>query len=306
MGEQSDNPTVEQSGSPTARSGWAETSAHAAQPFAHGGTSRRGFLGAGAGLFAGGAAAHMWPGGAWAQAPGATDPDAQLRAVRGQRRILLKGGVVLTLDPAVGDFAQADVLIEDGKIREVRPNIPVGPDAAAIVDAANMVVLPGFVDTHHHCYQTVVRNVLANGLLDPDYRRDIVAVLTPGYAAEDAYAGVLLSALSALDQGHHHGGGHVAGDPHARARRRLRSGVSGSGHPRAVRVLAGGWPRGTIPGGSAAPAAHVLLVDRPTPDARPGRDARAGAVRVRPAGRRADGLARRQRRDRAGAVRARA
>ena len=30
---------------------------------------------------------------------------------------------MLTLDRQVGDFAQADVLIEDGKIREVRPNI---------------------------------------------------------------------------------------------------------------------------------------------------------------------------------------
>ena len=45
--------------------------------------------------------------------------------MQGQRRILLKGGVVLTLDRQVGDFAQADVLIEDGKIREVRPDIAV-------------------------------------------------------------------------------------------------------------------------------------------------------------------------------------
>ena len=42
-----------------------------------------------------------------------------------QGRILIKGGVVLTLDRQIGDFAQADVLIEDGKIREVRPGIAV-------------------------------------------------------------------------------------------------------------------------------------------------------------------------------------
>ena len=39
------------------------------------------------------------------------------------RAILIKGGCVLTLDRAVGDFEQADVLIEDGKIAAVRPNI---------------------------------------------------------------------------------------------------------------------------------------------------------------------------------------
>ena len=54
-----------------------------------------------------------------------TAADAELAGLQRQRRILLKGGVVLTLDRQVGDFAQADVLIEDGKIREVRPNIAV-------------------------------------------------------------------------------------------------------------------------------------------------------------------------------------
>ena len=39
------------------------------------------------------------------------------------RRILLKGGVVLSFDPNVGDFEKADVLIEGSKIVEVRPNI---------------------------------------------------------------------------------------------------------------------------------------------------------------------------------------
>jgi cytosine/adenosine deaminase-related metal-dependent hydrolase len=42
--------------------------------------------------------------------------------------------------------------------------------------------------------------VLADGLLDPDYRRDL-AILTPAYRAQDAHAGVLVSALSALSQG---------------------------------------------------------------------------------------------------------
>jgi len=39
------------------------------------------------------------------------------------RRILLKDGVVLSLDPQVGDFEKADVLIEGSKIVEIRPNL---------------------------------------------------------------------------------------------------------------------------------------------------------------------------------------
>ena len=168
-------------------------------PAAAGGTSRRDFLTSGAGLLAGGAAAGMLPGRPLAQAGGAVDTDAELRGLRGQRRILLRGGLVLTLDPAVGDFEQADVLIEGGKIREVRPNISVAGDAA-VVDAANRIVLPGFVDTHHHSYQGILRNILPNGIL-ADYFRDITGLLTPPYEARDAYAGVLVSALGAIEQG---------------------------------------------------------------------------------------------------------
>src|SRR5262245_19723975 len=77
------------------------------------------------------------------QAPaGATTPG---------RAILIKGGTVLTLDRSVGDFDQADVLIENGKISAVRPNIDAAN--AEVIDAANTIVMPGFVDTHRHMWQ---------------------------------------------------------------------------------------------------------------------------------------------------------
>jgi cytosine/adenosine deaminase-related metal-dependent hydrolase len=160
-------------------------------------SSRREVLKAGAGLATLGAMAPAFTSAAYAQ--GAADPD--LARVQGERRILLKGGVVLTLDRQVGDFAQADVLIEDGKIREVRPNIAVTGDAAAVVDATNRIVIPGFIDTHHHFYQGILRNILTNGLLNPDYSRDISNVLTARYGAADVYAGTLVSALGMIDMG---------------------------------------------------------------------------------------------------------
>src|SRR5262245_34411559 len=117
-------------------------------------SSRREVLKAGAGLATLGAMAPAFTSAAHAQ--GAADPE--LARLQGQRRILLKGGVVLTLDRQVGDFAKADVLIEDGKIREVRPDIAVTGNAAAVVDASNRIVIPGFIDTHHHFYQGILRN----------------------------------------------------------------------------------------------------------------------------------------------------
>jgi 5-methylthioadenosine/S-adenosylhomocysteine deaminase len=159
--------------------------------------SRRRFLKAGAALAAGGAAAAL-PATVLAQT-GTTDPE--LARVQGARRILLKGGVVLTLDRQAGDFAQADVLIEGGKIREIGPGIAASGDAVAIVDAAKHIIIPGFVDTHSHSYQGLLRGVLASGLLNPDYNRDVQTTLTPAYEAADAYAGMLVTALGMIDTG---------------------------------------------------------------------------------------------------------
>src|SRR5687767_14553914 len=39
------------------------------------------------------------------------------------RSILIRGGCVLSVDRAVGDFEQADVLIEGTRISAMRPNI---------------------------------------------------------------------------------------------------------------------------------------------------------------------------------------
>ena len=89
-------------------------------------------------------------------------------------RTLIKGGVVLSFDRGVGDFDKADVLIEGKKIAAVRPNISAD---AQVIDASRMIVLPGFIDTHHHFYQSALRNVLANGVL-ADYFRDISGAAT--------------------------------------------------------------------------------------------------------------------------------
>src|SRR5436189_1491726 len=58
----------------------------------------------------------------------------------GKRRVLLRGGVVLSLDPRVGDFEQADVLIEGKTIAAVGPNLTAGD--ALVVDCRGTIVMP--------------------------------------------------------------------------------------------------------------------------------------------------------------------
>jgi cytosine/adenosine deaminase-related metal-dependent hydrolase len=178
-----------------------------------GSTSRRTFLKAGAALAAGGGGGQTFAADARAQvantaeagaaAPtgGADAADAELARLTGRRRILIKGAAVLTLDRQAGDFAKADILIEDGKIVEIAPDIAASPEAAAVIDGANRIAIPGFVDTHSHSYQGVLRAIMPNGALEPDYNRDVQATLTPAFSPSDVYAGVLMSALGFIDMG---------------------------------------------------------------------------------------------------------
>ena len=166
--------------------------------------SRRKFVKSSAGVLAAGAAGAagaVLPGPALSQGAGAADADPELSRVQNARRILLKGGIILTVDPQIGDFASGDILIEDGKIREVRPNIAVSDEAAVVIDAGNRIVIPGFVDTHSHSYQGLLRDTLPNGIVDPDYNRDIQNNITFHYEPADAYAGMLSTMLALLDMG---------------------------------------------------------------------------------------------------------
>jgi 5-methylthioadenosine/S-adenosylhomocysteine deaminase len=155
--------------------------------------SRRAFLTTTAGLAMGAALPTA------AGAQGGQGADPELAQLQSRRRILLKGGVVLTMDRQVGHFANADVLIENGTIREVRPEISTSD--AVTVDTSNRVIAPGFIDTHSHSYQGILRNILPNGRVDPDYNRDIIGKITPAYTPQDAYIGMLATALGMIDMG---------------------------------------------------------------------------------------------------------
>src|SRR5574338_1436399 len=58
--------------------------------------------------------------------------------------LLIRGGTVVTPTEA----EQADVAVSDGRIVAVGPAL--GADAAEIVDATGLLVLPGTVDVHTH------------------------------------------------------------------------------------------------------------------------------------------------------------
>lgn len=116
-------------------------------------------------------------------------------------KILIKGGTILTMDLALGNFRNADVLIEGSKILAVGENL--NDDGAEVIDASNMIVMPGFVDTHRHIWEGLLRNVGADIPLEgrEGYIRFVLGKFAPAYRPQDAYTGNLVSVLGALDAG---------------------------------------------------------------------------------------------------------
>jgi len=126
---------------------------------------------------------------------------------RRDRRYIIRGGHVMSMDPAVGDFARADVLVEGKKIVAVGPNLHAR--GAAVIDARGRIVMPGFIDTHHHQFETALRSFLADGLLFNDgqphgmvnYFQYILGTFAPVYRPEDVYINEVFGGLSQLDAG---------------------------------------------------------------------------------------------------------
>src|SRR5688572_19703727 len=80
------------------------------------------------------------------------------------RRYVIRNGYVMTMEPGTpgatnstfGEFEEADVLVEGKTIKAIGRNLQVRN--AAEIDARGNVVIPGFIDTHHHQAWTAIRS----------------------------------------------------------------------------------------------------------------------------------------------------
>jgi cytosine/adenosine deaminase-related metal-dependent hydrolase len=125
------------------------------------------------------------------------------------RRYVIRGGAVMSMDPSVGNFPNADVMVEGNKIVAIGPNLPAG--GGTQIDASGRIVMPGFIDTHHHQFETALRSFLADGVLINDlsgsksgsttYYEFILNKFAPVYRPEDVYINELFGGLSQLDAG---------------------------------------------------------------------------------------------------------
>jgi 5-methylthioadenosine/S-adenosylhomocysteine deaminase len=113
-------------------------------------------------------------------------------------RTVLRNGFVVTMDTDQGDLPRADVLIEGDQIAAIGPDLDVGD--ADVVDAAGCIVMPGFIDSHRHTWETAIRGCAPNATLD-DYFVEVLDTFAPIYSPEDVRASNYAGALECLNAG---------------------------------------------------------------------------------------------------------
>lgn len=103
--------------------------------------------------------------------------------------LVLRNALVIDTDPVVAK-PRTDVLVHNGRIAAVGEEL----EAETVIDCTDRIVLPGFVDTHRHLWQVLMRSFCADMSLGEyldKMLRPVQAVLTPEQLATGTRAGAL-------------------------------------------------------------------------------------------------------------------
>lgn len=114
------------------------------------------------------------------------------------KRTLVKCGWLVTLDDAIGDHRDGELLFEGDTI--LAAGKALGATAEETIDATDKIVMPGLVNAHMHTWETALRGIGAEWMT-ADYMRLIHLNLATRYTPEDNYIANLVGALGQIDGG---------------------------------------------------------------------------------------------------------
>jgi cytosine/adenosine deaminase-related metal-dependent hydrolase len=81
------------------------------------------------------------------------------------KSIVLTNGTALILDANNHVVpTQTSILIKDGKIAKIAKDIEA-EEGDEVIDCTDKIISPGFIDTHHHGWQTQLKGRHANQML---------------------------------------------------------------------------------------------------------------------------------------------
>ena len=119
-------------------------------------------------------------------------------ALPARGEFVVRGGHVLTMDANLGDLPSGDVHVRDGAI--VAVGAKVNAPSAQVIDGRDMIVMPGFVDTHWHLWCTALRMIVRAD--DPNEGYFPTTIRVGRYCTpQDSYIGVRLGVAEGLLSG---------------------------------------------------------------------------------------------------------
>jgi len=113
-------------------------------------------------------------------------------------RTLIRGGTIVSGSDQVGELRQGDLLMDGACIADIAPRIDA-PDADQI-DASGMIVMPGFVDSHRHVWQSLLRAVGTDWTLG-QYYTGMRLVMGRLFTPDDMRLANCLGAVECLNAG---------------------------------------------------------------------------------------------------------
>lgn len=111
---------------------------------------------------------------------------------------VLRGGYVLTMNATLGDLPCGDVHVRDGEI--IALGVDLEAPGAATLDARGMIVMPGFIDTHWHLWNSALRAVVRGDDAEHGYF-PVTLALGPFFTPGDSYDAVRLGVTEGLASG---------------------------------------------------------------------------------------------------------
>lgn len=131
---------------------------------------------------------------------------ATIGASSAQPPILIQGATIATWNDssqAIEVYPEASILVKGDAISHIYKKgerVPAG--RVEVIDATNKILVPGFVSTHHHVWQTIYKTLIPDLPFAAYFPRlGHMAPISETLSTEDVYQSELMGALELMNEG---------------------------------------------------------------------------------------------------------